>query len=292
MFCSKSLIAFFIMTLVAPIASAQDNYQAKIDQLSDQVEKDVIEWRREIHQNPELPNREFNTAKLVADHLRSLGFDEVRTEVGKTGVVGVLKGGKPGDKVIALIADLDALPVKEVNDLSFKSTFIDEDYPGGPFPVSHVCGHDSHVAMLMGTAEVLASMRDDLPGTVKVIFQPAEEGPPVSEPGGAALMVKEGALENPVPDMSLAFHVGPFPTNTVMYTPGIAMASSFYLRISITGEGVHGSTPWKGKDPMPVAAEIITALAQIYRQVPAQDALTLTIGKVETKGASTLWAVR
>jgi amidohydrolase len=196
----------------------------------------------------------------------------------------VLHGGKPGDKVIALRADLDALPVKELADVPFKSTVIDEDYPGGPFPVSHACGHDAHMAMLMGTAEILAEMRDDIPGTVKLIFQPAEEGPPIGEPGGAALMVKEGALENPKPDMVLVLHVAPFPNQTVLYTPGIAMANSFYLRITVTGVGIHGSTPWKGKDPMPVAAEIITAFGQVYRQVPAQDAFTLSIGKIEDEG--------
>jgi amidohydrolase len=138
--------------------------------------------------------------------------------------------------------------------------------------------------MLMGAAEVLSEMRDDIPGTVKVIFQPSEEGPPIDEPGGAALMVKEGALKNPKPGTVFALHVGPFPNQTIGYTPGIAMASSFYLRITVTGESVHGSTPWKGRDPMPVAAEIVTAFGQVYRQEPARDPFTLTIGKIEDEG--------
>jgi amidohydrolase len=276
-------VAFCLLPGTGATQADEGDY-ARIDQLVDQSEQRVIEWRHHIHQNPELGMREFNTAKLVADHLRSLGFDEVLTEVGKTGVVGVLKGGKPGDKVVALRADMDALPVKELSDVPFKSTVIDEDYPGGPFPVAHACGHDAHTAMLMGAAEVLAKMRDDIPGTVKLIFQPAEEGPPVDEPGGAALMVEEGVLENPRPDMVYALHVGPFPNGVIAYTPGTMLANSFLLRITITGEGVHGSTPWKGKDPMPVAAEIITAFGQVYRQEPAHDAFTLTIGKVEDEG--------
>ncbi len=171
-------------------ASPQD-YHDLIDQLAGKVESKVIEVRHDLHRNPELPNREVRTAKIIADHLRSLNFDEVKTEVGVHGVVGALKGGQPGDKVVALRADFDALPVEELADVPFKSTFVDEDYPGGPFPVSHACGHETHAAMLMGAAEVLAEMRDQIPGTVKFLFQGAEEGPPVGEDGGAAMMIKE-----------------------------------------------------------------------------------------------------
>ena len=157
----------------------------------------MIAWRHDLHQNPELPNRETRTAKIIADHLKSLRVDEVRTGVGVNGIVGVLKVGAPGDKVIALRADFDALPVEELADVPFKSTFVDEDYPGGPFPVSHACGHECHASMLMGAAEVLAGMRDQIPGTVKFLFQGAEEGPPVGEDGGAAMMIKEAPWKTP-----------------------------------------------------------------------------------------------
>jgi amidohydrolase len=276
------MVTIFVCT--AGPTWAQDKYIKRIDELSTAIENKVIEWRHHIHQYPELGNREFETANLVADHLKAIGFDEVRTEVGVTGVVGVLKGGRPGDRVVALRADMDALPVEEISDLPFKSTVIDEDYPGGPFPVSHACGHDTHVAMLMGVAEVLSEMRDEIPGTVKLIFQPAEEGPPVDEPGGAALMIREGALTDPTPDMVYTLHIGPYPNHSICYTPGTAMANSFLLRITIKGEGTHGSSPWTGKDPMPVAAEIVTAFGQVYRQVPATEPFTLTIGKIEDEG--------
>ena len=200
---------------------AQD-YHDLIDSLADKVEKKVIEIRHDFHKNPELPNREFRTAKKIAEHLKRLNLDEVKTEVGVTGVVGLLKGGLPGDKCVALRADFDALPVQELADVPFKSTFVDHDYPGGPFPVSHACGHETHAAMLMGAAEVLAEMRDQIPGTVKFLFQPAEEGPPVGEDGGAAMMIKEGALENPKPDVAFAIHSAPFlptPCITARGTP-------------------------------------------------------------------------
>lgn len=256
----------------------------EIDRHSAEVAWKLSRWFRQIHQDPELPNRESATAKIVADQLTSLGFDEVKTGVAHHGVVGVLKGEKPGHKVMGLRADMDALPIRELQDLPYRSTKIDDDYPGGPFPVAHMCGHDAHTAMLMGAATVLANLRSELPGSVKLIFQGAEEGPPITESGGADLMVREGALEDPRPDMVFVLHTGPFPNETVFYTPNHALASSDYLSIKIHGAGVHGSTPWFGKDPMPVAAEIIIALAQVYRQVPATDALTISIGKVIDQG--------
>lgn len=262
----------------------KQDYHDTIDQLADKVEEKTIAWRHDMHQNPELPNREFRTAKLISDHLKSLNFDEVRTEVGVTGVVGVLKGGKAGKKVIALRADFDALPVEELADVPFKSTVVDEDYPGGPFPVSHMCGHECHAAMLMGAAEVLAEMRDEIPGSVKFLFQGAEEGPPVGEDGGAAMMVKEGALGDHYPDVAFAIHTAPFPANTLGYCRGDTMAASELVKIEVQGMGVHGSTPWMGKDPLTVAAEIIVALGQIYRQVPATEAITISIGKVDDTG--------
>ena len=265
-------------------AHEPQDYHDLIDQLADKVEKKVVEIRHDFHQNPELPNREFRTAKKIAEHLKSIGLDEVKTEVGVTGVVGLLKGGQPGDKCVALRADFDALPVKELADVPFKSTFVDEDYPDGPFPVSHACGHETHAAMLMGAAEVLTQMRDQIPGTVKFLFQPAEEGPPVGEDGGAAMMIKEGALEDPKPDVAFAIHSSPFPVNTLYYCAGDTMASSELIKIEVEGMGVHGSTPWMGKDPLTVAAEIIVALGQVYRQIPATEAITISIGKVDDAG--------
>ena len=256
----------------------------EINRQSDNVARQVTGWFRHIHQHPELPNRESATAKTVADHLKGLGFDEVKTGVAHHGVVGVLKGGRPGERVMGLRADMDALPIRELQDLPYRSTKVDADYPGGPLPVAHMCGHDAHTAMLMGAATVLANMRSELPGSVKFIFQPAEEGPPITEPGGADLMVEQGVLEDPRPDMVFVLHTGPFPDGTVFYTPDHALASSDYLSIKIHGAGVHGSTPWLGRDPMPVAAEIISALAQVYRQVPATDAMAISIGKVIDQG--------
>ena len=258
--------------------------RAQINEQAAAVEQQVIDWRHQVHQNPELPNRESDTAKLVADHLKSLNFDEVKTGVAHHGVVGILKGGQAGDQVMGLRADMDALPIKELQDVAFKSTNVDGDYPGGPFPVGHMCGHDCHTVMLMGAATVLANLRSELPGTVKFIFQPAEEGPPITEEGGAGMMVKQGVLKDPKPDMMFVLHTAPYPDDTVFYTPNYTLASSDYLSIKIKGAGVHGSTPWDGKDPMPVAAEIISALAQVYRQVPATDAMTISIGKVVDEG--------
>ena len=263
---------------------AKQDYHDTIDQLADNVEAKIIEIRHDLHQNPELPNREVRTAKVIADHLKSLNLDEVKTGVGVNGVVAVLKGGQPGGKCVALRADFDALPVKELADVPFKSTFVDEDYPGGAAPVSHACGHETHASMLMGAAEVLAGMRDQIPGTVKFLFQGAEEGPPVGEDGGAAMMVKEGALENPKPDVAFAIHSSPFPLNTLYYCKGDTMAASVLVKIEVKGMGVHGSTPWMGKDPLSVAAEIIVAVAQIYRQVPATEAITISFGKVDDTG--------
>ena len=265
-------------------AVTAEDYHNLIDQLADKVESKIIKIRHDIHKNPELPNREVRTAKIIADHLRSLKFDEVRTEVGVHGIVGVLKGGQPGDKVIALRADFDALPVEELSDEPFKSTIVDEDYPGGAVPVAHVCGHDTHASMLMGAAEVLAEMRDQIPGTVKFLFQGAEEGPPVGEDGGAAMMIKEGALEDPKPDVAFGIHSSPFPVGTLYYCKGDTLASSVLLKIEVKGAGVHGSTPWMGKDPLSVAAEIMTSVAQVYRQVPATEAITISFGKVDDHG--------
>lgn len=255
-----------------------------VDQRIEAVVDQVIGWRHHLHAHPELSNREVNTAAFIADYLRSLGLDDVRTAIAGHGVVGVLRGGQAGERVIALRADMDALPVKELADVDFASTVVDNDYPGGPFPVAHACGHDCHTAMLMGAADALASVREHLAGTILFVFQPAEEGPPLGETGGAAAMDEAQALANPMPTMVFGMHVGPLPNGVVAYRIGNQYAASVIVRIVITGQQVHGSTPWMGKDPLPVAAQIIGASAQIYRQVPAYNPVTISFGHIEDQG--------
>lgn len=228
----------------------------------DAVESQVIEWRRHFHEHPELSNREFETAKTIAEHLRSLDLDKVETGVAHTGVVGTLVGGKPGP-VIALRADMDALPVKERTGLPFASEATGE-YKGEEVPVMHACGHDTHIAMLMGAAEVLANNREQLAGTVKFVFQPAEEGPPAGEAGGAALMIEEGLLEgDDAPEAIIGLHAWPDDAGTLTYRAGGFMAAADNLEITVTGRQTHGSSPWLGVDPIYTAAEIATALQGI-----------------------------
>lgn len=248
------------------------------------VADQVIAWRRHLHQNPELSNREVNTAKLIADHLNSLGLEQVRTGIAGHGVVGVLKGGVPGDRVIALRADIDALPVPDECGVSFASTFVDDEYPGGPFPVSHACGHDCHTAMLLGASTVLADVREQLSGTVLFVFQPAEEGPPVQEKGGAREMIAQGAFDDPLPTMAFGFHVTPYPKGYVGYRVGNQFGASSLVKIVITGQQVHGSTPWMGIDPMPAAGAVLTGIGQLYRQIDAFDPITVSIGHIEDVG--------
>jgi amidohydrolase len=257
---------------------------ARIDESAANLEQRVIEWRHRIHANPELSNREAQTAAFITEHLRRLGLDEVRTGIAGHGIVGELRGGRNGERVVALRADIDALPVQETSGVEFASTVVDAYYPGGPFPVSHACGHDCHTAMLMGAAEVLAGLRDELAGTVLFVFQPAEEGPPVDETGGAQAMLDAGALADPEPTMVFGMHVGPGPKGSVGYRTGNELAASALIKIVITGKQSHGSMPWMGVDPMPVAADIISATGQIYRQVPATEAVTVSIGHVEDRG--------
>ena len=229
--------------------------QAKIDELSKKVESKVIEWRHDIHQNPELSNREFKTAEKVANHLKALGI-EVQTGIAHTGVVGVLKGGKSGP-VVALRADMDALPVVERVDIPFKSV-VKTTYNGLDVGVMHACGHDTHVAVLMGVAEVLAELKDDIRGTVKFIFQPAEEGAPIGEEGGAELMVKEGVLKNPDVDVIFGLHINSkLEVGTITYKPGGTLASANSFSITLTGKQTHGAYPWDGADPIVAAAQII-----------------------------------
>ncbi|MFT7110620.1 MAG: amidohydrolase [Psychrobacter glaciei] len=222
------------------------------------VEHKVIEWRRDFHQNPELGNREFRTAGIVAEHLRSLGM-EVETNIAYTGVVGILKGSKPGPTVM-LRADMDALPVTEKVDLPFKSTKT-TNYRGVDVGIMHACGHDTHVAMLMGTASVLAGMKDQLNGNVMFVFQPAEEGAPKGEEGGAELMLKQGIFKRYKPDAAFGLHItSSLPSGTIGYRSGPFMASADRFEINVHGEQTHGSTPWNGVDPIAAAAQIVNGV--------------------------------
>ena len=229
--------------------------------LSDDLLEQVIAWRRDFHQNPELSNREYRTAGIIAEHLQSLGM-EVTTGVAHTGVVGILKGGKPGP-VVMLRADMDGLPVLERNDLPFKSEARGE-YNGEDVPVMHACGHDTHVAILMAVAELLAELRDDLPGTVKFVFQPAEEGAPKGEEGGAELMVAQGVLDNPSVDAAFALHVSATQeAGNIGYASGPRYASVDDFKITVHGKQAHGASPWMGIDSVVVSAQIISALQTI-----------------------------
>lgn len=235
---------------------------ALIDQHAAALEAQVIAWRRDLHQHPELGNREFRTAGIVAEHLRALGLDEVRTGVAHTGVVGLLKGALPGP-VVALRADMDGLPVTEESDLPFASKARGQ-WNGEEVGVMHACGHDCHVAILMGVAQLLAGLRGQLRGSVKFIFQPAEEMPPAGEDGGAKMMVAEGALEKPVPQAIFGLHVSSRQNvGTVGYRPGPAMASSDYMKITVHGSQTHGAAPWLGVDPIVTAAQVVMGLQTV-----------------------------
>lgn len=275
----KLLLAGLLLTpvfsVMAGAAPSRD-----IDALAKAIEPKVIAWRRDIHQNPELGNREFRTAKLVAEHLRSLGL-EVKTGVAHTGVVALLKGGRPGP-VIALRADMDALPVTEAVDLPFASK-ARAPWAGGETGVMHACGHDTHVAILMGVAEILAQVRADLPGTVKFLFQPAEEGPPEGEAGGAALMIAEGAMADPKPEAIFGLHIqAVHEAGQISYRPGPLMAASDVLRIKVKGKQTHGAAPWGGVDPVVAASQIVLGLQTIAsRQLNvARQPAVISIGSI------------
>ncbi len=233
-----------------------------IDIAAAALEDQVIAWRRDLHEHPELGNREFRTAGIVAAHLNALGFDEVRTKVAHTGVVGVLKGALPGP-VVALRADMDALPVKEEVDLPFASK-VKAIWNGEEVGVMHACGHDCHVAILMGVAQLLAGLRAQLRGTVVFLFQPAEELPPDGEDGGAKMMIAEGALQNPTPSAVFGLHVtSRLPMGIVGYRPGPTMASSDTLQITVHGRQTHGAAPWLGVDPIVTAAQVVLGLQTV-----------------------------
>ena len=220
----------------------------------------VIEWRHDIHEFPELSNREFRTSKKVADHLESLGI-EIETGIAYTGVVGIIKGGKPGPTV-ALRADMDALPVEEKTGLPYASK-VRTTYLGNDVGVMHACGHDAHVAILMGAAEFLAKHKEQLEGNIMLIFQPAEEGPPEDEGGGAKMMLEEGIFERYNPEAIFGLHVTNMPNGLIAVKPGPAMAAASAYRISIKGKQAHGSAPWAGIDPIMATAELILSLIHI-----------------------------
>ena len=257
-----------LMTVLAVSAIAGED--ALPDAVAERIEAvmpKVVAWRRDIHQHPELANREFRTAALITEHLEMLGM-EVRTEIAHTGVVGILRGGEPGP-VVALRADMDALPVEEQVDVPFASR-VRAEYMGQEVPVMHACGHDLHVAILMGVAEVLATMRDELPGTVMFVFQPAEEGAPPGEEGGAELMLREGLFDDPRPDAIFGLHVVPAPVGTIGWRSGGMMASSDRFTIKVRGRQTHGAVPWGGVDPIVVASQIVLGLQTIpSRQLDA-----------------------
>jgi amidohydrolase len=277
-------LALYAPALLLPLAALAhgSNLQQEIDRLAEKAEPQVIKHRRHIHQHPELGNRETETAAYVAAHLRQLGL-EVQTGVAKTGVVAVLRGGKPG-KVVALRADMDALPVTEEVDLPFASK-VRSTYDGKEVGVMHACGHDAHTGMLLGVAEVLAQLKDRLPGTVKFIFQPAEEGAPEGEEGGAELMVKEGVLKRgPKPDVIFGLHAFPqYEAGQIAYRAGGFLASSDDLQITVRGRQTHGAAPWLGVDPIVVASQIVLGLQTVAsRQMDSTKApVIVTIGKIE-----------
>ena len=258
----------------SPLASA-------IDAAAALIEEQVIAWRRDLHQHPELGNREFRTSGIVAEHLKRLGLDEVRTGVAYTGVVGLLKGALPGP-VLALRADMDGLPVNEDVDLPFASK-ARATWNGEEVGVMHACGHDCHVAILMGVAQILAGLRERLRGTVKFIFQPAEEMPPEGEEGGARLMIEEGALQNPVPQAIFGLHVTSRQNVGMLgYRSGPTMASSDRFRITVHGKQTHGAAPWLGVDPIVTAAQVVLGLQTLVSRETdiTREPAVVTVGMI------------
>ena len=269
----KILIA---LLLLVNGLTAQQSMQQDILEIEDKL----IEWRRDFHQNPELSNREFKTAEKIAKHLTDIGL-QVETNIAKTGVIAILEGDQPG-KVIAIRADIDGLPVTERNDLDFKSevktTFLNTETG-----VMHACGHDTHIAILMATAEVLSKHKDKIKGSIKFIFQPAEEGPPPGEEGGAKLMIKEGVLENPKVDAIFGLHINSqTPVGTIKYKTGGIMASVERFVINVRGKQTHGSQPWSGVDPILISAKIIDGLQTIISREAdlTNEAAVITVGKI------------
>ena len=276
----KKIILFSILSISISASAQTDALKQKVAAKADALEQKVIAWRRDFHQNPELGNQEKRTADIVAKHLQSLGL-EVKTGVAKTGVVGILQGGKPGP-VVALRADMDGLPVVERGNLPFASK-AKAQFNGQEVGVMHACGHDSHTAILMGVAELMASMKNDIKGTVKFIFQPAEEGPPFGEEGGAELMVKEGVMENPKVDAIFGLHIhSQTEVGKITYRPGGTMAAINDMKITVKGVQAHGASPWSSIDPVVVSAQIINALQTIVSRNLnlTENAGVVTIGSI------------
>jgi amidohydrolase len=277
---NKLLLILFLNICYSTLV-AQD-LSSLIDTKAKAIQDKLVTCRRQIHQHPELGNREFKTAAFIADYLKKLGL-EVQTGVAKTGVVALLKGGKPGP-VIGLRADIDALPVYERNGLPFASK-DSTMYNGAMVPVMHACGHDSHIAILLGTAEILVQLKKQISGTVKFIFQPAEEGPPQGEEGGAPLMVKEGVMDNPKIDAIFGLHISSaINIGEIKYKSGAMMAAADFFTIKVKGKGSHGSQPWAGVDPIVVASQIVMGLQTV---VSRQSELTkapvvITVGKIQS----------
>lgn len=276
---NKLLLSILILFSVA-LPSFGVDMSREINTAADRILPRVIEWRRYIHQHPELSNREFQTAEYVAAHLRRLGL-EVRTGIAKTGVVGILRGAQPGP-VIGLRADMDALPVQERAQLPFAST-VTAEFNGRTVNVMHACGHDTHVAMLLGAAEVLTELKSKIRGTVVFVFQPAEEGPPAGEEGGAPLMIKEGVMNNPKIDVMFGIHINSqTEIGKIKYKSGALMAASDWFEIRVKGKQTHGAYPWLGNDPIAAAMQIYNGLQLI---VSRQSELTkapvvITVGKI------------
>ncbi len=275
----RIFFSFLILCSISVSVLAVD-LTAEINAATEKVLPQVIQWRRYFHEHPELGNREFNTSKLVADELRKLGI-EVRTGIAKTGVVGILKGSQPGP-VIGLRADMDGLPVTERVNVPFRSTAKSE-YNGQTVGVMHACGHDTHVAMLLGTATVLAGMKDKIKGTVVFIFQPAEEGAPAGETGGAEDMVKQGVMDNPKIDAVFGIHINSATEiGQIKYKSGAEMAASDWFEIKVKGRQSHGAYPWQGIDPIAVSTQIYTGLQMIVaRQSELPKApVIITVGRM------------
>ncbi|WP_242158487.1 amidohydrolase [Aestuariivivens sediminis] len=271
----RQILPFFLL-----VSFMYSYSQINLEKQFQDIEPKVIEWRRHFHENPELSNREFKTSEKIALHLKSLGL-EVQTGVAHTGVVGLLKGKFPG-KVIALRADIDALPVTERNDLPFKST-VTTTFLGTETGVMHACGHDAHTAILMGVAEILTKYKDKISGTVKFIFQPAEETPPPGEEGGSRLMIKEGVLENPKVNAIFGLHIrSGVPVDELHYKPGGAMAAVERFVIKVKGKQTHGSEPWNGIDPILISAKIIDGFQTIISRESEliNEAAVISIGKI------------
>lgn len=280
----KKIILLISCSLILTVVTGQvsQKLQLKVNQQAKEIEPKIIEWRRQFHQYPELSNQEFKTGAKIAEFLKLLGMD-VQYPVAKTGVVGILKCAKPGP-VIALRADMDGLPVTERNSLPFASK-EKAVFNGMETGVMHACGHDSHMAIMMAVAEILSKNRNELKGTIKFIFQPAEEGPPLGEAGGASLMVTEGVLENPKVEVIFGLHIRSIsPVGMIAYRPAGMMAASDWFTIKVKGKQAHGATPWMGIDPIAVSAQIINGLQNIIsRQTDlTKEAAVISVGRIQS----------